>query len=535
MYLVVPVTTLFLSAVRLPTYTRVPRYLLCLLQFTTGVPRFGCLEASCGGGAYANRTVLPLLEPEPPSLSTGTGTSTGALPGGETSADYSRGRCDQFTIRAPTPAVGTAVLRSSDPSDNEASCSFRITVLPPPPDLHGGYFDAAPRYTRGRPILSNALLSATPAGRPSASEAAVATTFTIAPDLSLDTGLSFSASTGEISGEISADPGSSVGGRSCARRCGLEEGGLVLSAERQAEACPGTGGAQGCSPEETHCLAATATASLVADPITNEPVGRREVFRGCATATGCGDLQARLADSRLLVGSSYAGYTYTLEGPLVCSVTERAASATTTYTVTASNSGGTSSTAIAITALPVSPQLDSTSSCSRTLTALHDDASGRASISAIDCFNASASASLGVPDIVRRSAMFREGRSGQDVQASSGRTSFSVSPSLPAGLELDSVTGAIEGTPSLSAFDAQAFRTCEAMPPTRFTVRAQNEGGHAEAGLQLTFVPEAPLLRYWQAGDGTTSYNRCAPASLNGSGLVNQQCRATMYRQAYSK
>ena len=63
-------------------------------------------------------------------------------------------------------------------------------------------------------------------------------------------------------------------------------------------------------------------------------------------------------------------------------------------------------------------------------------------------------------------------------------TSWSISPSLPAGLSFDTTTGTISGTPTaLSAI-------------TTYTVTATNAGGSCSATIKITVNPSAPVISY---------------------------------------
>ena len=59
-------------------------------------------------------------------------------------------------------------------------------------------------------------------------------------------------------------------------------------------------------------------------------------------------------------------------------------------------------------------------------------------------------------------------------------TSYSISPALPAGLRLDTVSGVISGTPTAIT------------PPVTYTVTATNSGGSATANLILAVIDVAP-------------------------------------------
>lgn len=116
--------------------------------------------------------------------------------------------------------------------------------------------------------------------------------------------------------------------------------------------------------------------------------------------------------------------------------TPTAAAALTSYTVTASNSGGSTSASVAIVVAAAVPSI-----------------------------------SYGASDFTLTAAQPVQGLT----PTNSGGTAltWSINPSLPAGLNFSTSTGAITGTPTVNA------------PPTAFIVTAQNSSGQSTAALTL--------------------------------------------------
>ncbi len=100
------------------------------------------------------------------------------------------------------------------------------------------------------------------------------------------------------------------------------------------------------------------------------------------------------------------------------------------------------------------------------------------------------------------------------ITASNGPTSFGASP-LPAGLSVDTASGAINGTPTAAGV-------------TTATITATNSAGSGAATLTNTIIPASPAITSALTASGATgqpfSYQITAsngPASFNASGLPN--------------
>ena len=87
-------------------------------------------------------------------------------------------------------------------------------------------------------------------------------------------------------------------------------------------------------------------------------------------------------------------------------------------------------------------------------------------------------------------------------------TSWSISPSLPAGLSFDTTTGTISGTPTaLSAI-------------TTYTVTATNAGGSCSATIKITVNPNAPVISYTPSSNNFivgSAITTWTPANTGGS------------------
>ena len=90
------------------------------------------------------------------------------------------------------------------------------------------------------------------------------------------------------------------------------------------------------------------------------------------------------------------------------------------------------------------------------------------------------------------------------------QVTWSISPSLPAGLALDASTGEISGTPN------------ELLIRTMFTVTGTNSGGSATAYINITIVDEVPTIEYLTnelaLTNNTASNDLPLSPTLGGSG-----------------
>ena len=130
--------------------------------------------------------------------------------------------------------------------------------------------------------------------------------------------------------------------------------------------------------------------------------------------------------------------------------TPTALATSTTYTVTATNSGGSSSVSVTLEVNDVVPSI---------------------SYSANDLLLVNNTASTALPVT-------------PTVTGSGTIVSWSISPSLPAGLSFDGATGTISGTPT------------ELLTRSMFTVTGTNSGGSAIAYMNITIVDEVPVISY---------------------------------------
>jgi uncharacterized repeat protein (TIGR01451 family) len=151
--------------------------------------------------------------------------------------------------------------------------------------------------------------------------------------------------------------------------------------------------------------------------------------------------------------------------------TPTAVTAAATYTVTATNTGGSTSTSLVITVNDTQPNAPTYSPSS--LTCTRGTACG-----------------LGAPDV-----------HGVTV------TSFAVAPPLPSGLALNPVTGAISGTPTGLS------------PTATYTVTASNSGGMSTTSVPITVNEVAPsALTYASTTLTCTKGSPCGLAAPSSSG-----------------
>lgn len=152
--------------------------------------------------------------------------------------------------------------------------------------------------------------------------------------------------------------------------------------------------------------------------------------------------------------------------------------ASTSYTITASNAGGSTTTTISITVANAAPTSLSYTSSSPTYYV------------------------------------------GTAISANTGTytgvvTSWSVSPSLPAGLALNASTGVITGTPT------------SVVGATGYTVTATNETGFTTATVNITVAANVPTLSYSGAtgASGTVGFAMSvSPTTLNSNGAAVTSC-----------
>jgi alpha-tubulin suppressor-like RCC1 family protein len=150
--------------------------------------------------------------------------------------------------------------------------------------------------------------------------------------------------------------------------------------------------------------------------------------------------------------------------------TPTAITAAASYKITASNSGGIASASVTITVNDVAPSAPTYSA------------------STLVCTKGAA-CSLAAP-----------GNSGSPI------VSFAITPALPAGLLLDTTTGAISGTPSILS------------AATSYAVKATNSGGSATATLSITVNDVAPGAPVYASSLVCTKGSPCSSAAPTSSG-----------------
>jgi uncharacterized repeat protein (TIGR01451 family) len=194
---------------------------------------------------------------------------------------------------------------------------------------------------------------------------------------------------------------------------------------------------------------------------------------------------AMLADTPTTTGGTVVSWTITpaLPAGLVfdpatgeISGTPTVVNATTTYTVNATNTGGSVTTTISITVNDVVPTIDYT-------------------VNDLSLVNNTASSDLPITPTVTGPGEI---------------VSWTISPSVPAGLTFDATTGEISGIPTTL------------LTRSMFTITGTNSGGTTSVDINITIVDEVPAISY-QPDDLSLSNNTASSdlpleAILTGSG-----------------
>ena len=333
---------------------------------------------SNGGGTVTSYSVSPAL-PAGLSLNTTTGVISG-LP------------------TAVTAAANYTVTGSN--SGGSTTVSVRITVNDVPPGTFV-YATNPAVYTKGTAITPNA---------PSNGGGTV-TSYSVVP--ALPAGLSLNTTTGVISGTPTA----------------------VTPAASYTVTAANTGGSTTAS--------LTITVNDVAPSALTYSVNPAVYTRGTAIAGNTPSNGGGTVTSYSVVPALPAGLTLNT-GTGAITGTPTAVTATATYTVTATNSGGSTTVGLTITVNDVAPSA---------LTYSTNPA----------VYTRGTAIAANLP-----------GNTGGTV------TAYSVAPALPAGLSLNTATGAITGTPTL------------VLPAASYTVTASNSGGSTTVGLTITVNDVAP-------------------------------------------
>ena len=197
-------------------------------------------------------------------------------------------------------------------------------------------------------------------------------------------------------------------------------------------------------------------------------------------------------------------------------------------TVTPSASGGPVTTWSVSPSLPAGLSLDSstgaisgtptaiTSSASYTITASNTGGSTTASVTIVvnDIAPSSITYSPSSLSLVKNTAMTAL----TPTSGGGAVTSWSVSPSLPSGLSIDSSTGAISGTPSTTSSSAT------------YTVTASNTGGSATATVTIIVNDEAPSISYSPSSLTLTKGSAMSTVTPGNSGgaVVSWSISATL-------
>ena len=337
---------------------------------------------TAGGGTVTAWSITPLL---PTGLSFDS--STGAISGTPSVVTSSTA----YTVTA-TNAGGSAT----------ATVTIQVNDIAPTSIAYSPTFLT---LTKG-----SAMNAATPS-----STGGTVTSWSISP--SLPSGLSFSATTGIISGTPST----------------------VSSATTYTVTGTNSGG--GATATITILVNDAAPSSVTYSP--NSFTLTKDVAMTSVTPTASGGTVSSWAISPTLpAGLSFDTSDGTISG------TPTAVTSSTTYTVTATNAGGSGTATVTIQVNDVPPYSVSYSGTPFTLT------KGTAMTAVTP------SASGGAVD------------------------SWSVSPTLPSGLTLDSSTGVLSGTPTAIA------------STTTYTITATNTGGSSTVSVSITVNDAAPVIAY---------------------------------------
>eukprot|EP00947_MAST-08B_sp_MAST-8B-sp1_P003138 g3138.t1 len=382
--------------------------------YTTIGGQATCQASSCALGQYHSSA------PSQPQSCTGCGVGTYA-------DETGKGACKAKTVTACPSGQGFAEGPSTSDSaactpcaggffsttNDKTACQAYV-----PPSLTG-YSSAPAQYRVGTAIT---------ASTPTAGGGGAAESFSVTP--ALPGGLSFATSTGVISGTPAAVRAST-----------------------------------------SYTVTATNGGGSSTTTLTFAVIDRAPVLTGYATASAVYSQGTAIAvNSPQLGASSGAVVSYSVSPSLPGGLSLAAGSgqisgspaalqdAATTYTVTATNSGGSATTTLTIRVVPVSPVLSRYATASLVLTRL-------------------------VPMPTNAPQL-----------GSGGGTpsSFSVAPALPPGLALNAGTGQITGTPTVASAAAAS---------TTHTITATNAGGSSTATITVLVRAAPPSL----AGGFTSS------------------------------
>ena len=352
--------------------------------YTTGIAISNLTPANTGGAA-TSWSISPAL-PAGLSFDTTTGIISGTPTATSTQTTY--------TITA-TNAGGSGIT------------TIKITVNPPVPVI--SYSPSTNIYVE---------LTAISALTPTNTGGAVAT-WSISPGLPL--GLSFSTTTGVISGTPLA-----VSAMTTYTVTATNAGGSATTTVKL----------------EVDLLAPT----IVYTPATNTYTVAQAIATWTPTVL-TGTPTSYSISPGLPAGLSFNTSTGAITG------TPTATSPTTTYTVTASNAGGSGSTSITITCNNPAPPVISYTPIA-------------------NIYTTGVAISTWTPS-----------------NTGGAVVSYSISPTLPAGLSFNTSTGAITGTPTVIT------------TITSYTVTATNAGGTGSTSINITVNPPAPVISYTPASN----------------------------------